>query len=72
MSIEELSILSSLELSIQEFINNFNKLAFKHNRENNNIIFLLSRRFSIINLFKKISYTRVNSKLKSFILIFKL
>ena len=52
-------------------MNNFNKFIFEHNRENNNIIFLLSRPFSIINLFEEISYIRASSKLKSFILIFK-
>ena len=66
------SISSLLKFFIKDFINDFDELTLKQNEENQNFIFSLSRRTSIINLFEKMFYVRINMKLKSFIITFDL
>ena len=70
--IEELFILSFLEFFTQKFVEDFDEFVFEQNEENNDTMFSLFKRFSIVDLFEKIFHIRVNFELKFFILIFGL
>ena len=70
--IDALFILSPLKLFIKDFVNDFNELTLEQNKRNENFIFSLFHRISIIDLFEKMFYARINMKFKSFIIIFDL
>ena len=53
-------------------MNNFDKLALEQNEKDKNVMFSSFYRISIIDLFEKMFYVRVNTKFKSFIMIFDL